>query len=62
MVKIIVPGKLLSTTTRRFKCDNCDCVFDADKDEYSCGSQYSDDYYCCICPCCGYYADEEREE
>lgn len=43
---------------RRFKCTYCGCVFEADKNEYECGSQYSDFYYSCKCPCCGQHAGE----
>lgn len=39
--------------TVRFTCHTCDCVFEADKDEYSVSSDYG--FYTvrtCICPNC----------
>lgn len=39
--------------TIRFTCTTCDCVFEADKDEYSISSEYG--FYTvrtCICPNC----------
>lgn len=46
--------------TRRFKCDRCGCVFEADKGEYKSVSQYNDINYFCKCPCCGENANEVR--
>ncbi len=39
---------------RRFECDNCKCVFIADKNEYRYkGNQLDGDIWSCNCPCCG---------
>ncbi len=53
-VKIIKegdPGRLKAT--KRFQCDECGCVFEADKDEYQSDMQYNTAYFYCKCPCCG---------
>lgn len=40
--------------SRRFECDNCKCVFIADKNEYRYrGNQREGDVWWCDCPCCG---------
>lgn len=39
--------------TRRFKCERCGCIFEADKGEYKFVSQYNEVSYFCKCPCCG---------
>ncbi len=57
MAKIIVPGRI-PTIARRFKCDYCGCVFDADKDEYKRRTLYGGIYNTCKCPCCRCSADE----
>ncbi len=44
--------------TRRFRCGDCGCLFDADKGEYSIGSQYNELIYTCKCPDCGAVAAE----
>lgn len=46
-------AKLYVYQTRRFECDCCGCVFEADKSEYESASQYNDISYFCKCPCCG---------
>lgn len=64
-MKIIKQGKtkeelekvLLHTV--RFTCRTCDCVFEADEDEYSISSEYG--FYpvrTCICPNCKSFAIE----
>lgn len=53
-MKIIKQGNLEKLKQiKRFKCDNCGCVFEAEKDEYRyvCSSR-NEDYYSCICPYC----------
>lgn len=60
-MKIIIPGILrFAKETKQFTCKKCGCVFEADRDEYSCGTQYNDGYYMCQCPTCGNiaYLDE----
>lgn len=42
--------------TKRFQCDECGCVFEADKDEYQSDMQYNTAYFYCKCPCCGKWA------
>ena len=47
---------------RRFTC-KCGCVFEAEKGEYSTGSQYNETYYYCECPTCKsmvYVGEDER--
>ncbi len=53
-------AKMLVLKIRRFKCDQCGCVFEANKDEYKSVAQYNDIYYFCKCPCCGENANEIR--
>lgn len=55
-MKIIKDGTIPSTIIR-FICDNCGCVFDAEKGEYECSSQMEVMHdglgaYKCECPCC----------
>lgn len=51
-MKIIKHGSPL-LTTKRFKCDMCGCVFEADKDEYKVGFWRNETLYSCQCPECG---------
>lgn len=46
---------------RRFKCDRCECIFEAEKSEYKSSSQYNETYYYCECPNCRYSAYETTE-
>lgn len=46
--------------TRKFECDFCGCVFEANRGEYKSASQYNCIDYFCKCPCCGYRADEVK--
>lgn len=59
-MKIIQHGRTEPkfSTIKRFKCDSCGCVFDADKGEYKAGQQYNDLFYQCKCPDCGKHANE----
>ena len=64
-MKIIKQGKpkeevdRLINATKRFECKRCDCIFEADKDEYkSCEFEYNRINYYCICPNCGIQAYE----
>ena len=54
-MKILRYGKKeLVTKSRKFECDNCKCVFVADKDEYLHSyNQLDGDIWGCNCPCCG---------
>lgn len=54
-MKILRDGKKeLITRSRKFECDNCKCVFIADKNEYRySGNQLDGDMWRCNCPCCG---------
>lgn len=53
-MKIIKEGNLNKfMRVKRFVCGYCDCIFTANKDEYTVGSQYNEEYYYCKCPCCG---------
>lgn len=49
----------LQKATKRFKCCTCDCVFEADKGEYTPGNQW-DWEASAVCPCCGKTAIEIR--
>lgn len=52
-MKIIKEGNLDKLMrVKRFKCDYCDCIFTANHKEYIIDSQYNEEYYYCICPCC----------
>ena len=52
-MKIIKEGKI-PTTTIRFYCGNCGCVFECEKGEYTYyGDQRDRDYYTAKCPTCG---------
>lgn len=59
-MKIIQHGKPKTdfNTIKRFKCDFCGCVFEADKGEYKVGTQYNSIYHQCKCPDCGKHANE----
>lgn len=49
-------GDLASRRLRQvkmFKCPLCECVFEADKDEYKTDSWRNETYYDCACPFCG---------
>lgn len=52
-MKIIQRGNLdLLKEIRKFECDRCGCIFEAEKGEYQVYSQYNEPYYTCICPTC----------
>lgn len=41
-------------TRKQFRCDNCGCVWIADKNEYMTRiGEYQSVEYPCPCPCCG---------
>lgn len=55
-MRIIKDGTIPSTTIR-FICDNCGCIFEAEKGEYGYSSQLEVLHdglgsYKCQCPCC----------
>lgn len=53
-MKIIKEGNLDKLMkVKRFECDECDCIFTANKNEYVIDYQYNEAYYYCDCPCCG---------
>lgn len=53
-IKIIKPGKK-PETDKRYECQHCGCVFEADRDDYEVEYSLLDGYYFKIeCPCCGY--------
>ena len=50
-MKIIKRGDLNRINkTKRFECNKCGCIFDADEGEYTVGTQYNDTYYASKCP------------
>ena len=56
-MKIIVNGdSSKAKAIKRFKCNNCGCVFDAEKEEYeiadSLAQQKENLEAYCYCPCC----------
>lgn len=58
-MKIIQHGRISSyfSPVKRFKCNTCGCVFEADRGEYVTGSQYNEPYCYCQCPDCGRQAN-----
>lgn len=63
-MKIIQHGrpKTNFSTIKRFECDSCGCVFEADKDEYSNMNNFDESkmlpVYRCLCPECHCVASE----
>ena len=53
-IKIIKPGKK-PETTKRFTCEHCGCVFEADEDSYRLNMDITEGtpYAYAICPTCG---------
>lgn len=53
-IKIIKPGKKFPTETRQFTCGKCECVFEADADDYSVSRAFDSkkSVYFTICPSC----------
>lgn len=46
---------------RCFKCDFCDCVFEAEQNEYKCNQYYTGELiYTCLCPKCNEFAHEDK--
>lgn len=59
-MKIISHGKPISIT-RRFVCNKCGCIFEANENEYTYIMCMNQDNYYCKCPDCGtvvYTGDE----
>lgn len=65
-MKIIKQGKSkaeverMIKATKRFECDLCGCIFEADKTEYETEEDYIYMTYHCKCPNCGDNAFELR--
>lgn len=52
-MRIIKPGKM-KRTEKVFRCNWCECEFEATVEEYKYhSSQYNREIYVCKCPCCG---------
>ncbi|MCM1166432.1 MAG: hypothetical protein NC299_13380 [Lachnospiraceae bacterium] len=51
IIKDGVPERLKKV--KRFECGACGCVFEAEKGEYECDTQYNETFFSCKCPCCG---------
>ena len=47
--------------TKRFLCNTCGCVFEADKDEYKASVDYQYTTYYCKCPNCNDNAFERMK-
>ncbi len=59
-MKIIKEGNLKKLKKiKRFVCEECGCIFEAEEYEYKWGSQYNETYYYCTCPCCNQIAYPE---
>ena len=53
MIKIIKESKTkIILSTKRFVCNFCGCIFEADNKDYKVGEQYNAVYYSCECPSC----------
>ena len=48
--------------TKRFECETCGCIFEADKGEYLVRDYLCDAMCYAECPCCGSCADEAKME
>lgn len=58
-MKIIKHGTpKCNKSDRRFRCNNCGCVFEVEYGEYKTGSQYNEPFRYCKCPECGKQANE----
>lgn len=52
-MKIIKQGHIeLLEGIKKFECEKCGCIFEANRAEYRSGMQYNIDYYYCRCPTC----------
>lgn len=52
-MKIIQQGDMKKLhNTKRFTCNNCGCIFEADDTEYHTDQQYNQEYYYIDCPFC----------
>ena len=53
MIRIIQAGNMdLLKETIQFECPYCNCIFEADKGDYTKESQKNELYAWCICPTC----------
>ena len=53
-MKIIRQGdKNKILRTKKFDCNFCGCLFEADNTEYKIKSHYNEEYYYTTCPFCG---------
>lgn len=65
-MKIIKQGKTekeleaILNKTRRFECETCGCIFEADKGEYETEEVQIYSYHYCKCPNCGQKANEVK--
>lgn len=60
MIKIIKQGQELKPQI--FECPNCDCVFEADNQNYGLENQSGDIFYRCPCPHCLHYVYKPWED
>ena len=52
-MKILKEGSLNKINKiKRFECNKCGCLFEANKNEYKISSQYNQEYVYCECPFC----------
>ena len=61
MIKVIKIGKMPDPIVE-FTCDNCGCVFTAEKEDYVRNDEWTREglysTYLCVCPCCDYAVHE----
>lgn len=51
-MKIIKFGDRQKKAIKRFVCDECGCIFEADRAEYETRFHRNETYYAVNCPCC----------
>ena len=62
-MKIIKEGNLEKLNkTKRFACEYCGCIFEANITEYKLGVDHNETYAYAKCPTCSNTANEERME
>ena len=61
-MKILQEGNPRKHEIKRFRCLNCDCIFEADKGEYQTKKYPPYGFtHSCKCPCCGEEVIEHEE-
>lgn len=61
-MKIIKQGNA-KHKPKRFVCPECNCIFEADENEYSIwNAPMNETYFLTVCPCCGKHIYKEKYE